>query len=110
MLRLLVFIAIAAAIGYVVFMSANRIARLSPRSRRLLLVGNVVAVALGLLLAGWLPTRVPETSGSPASLVAMLLLWIVGGCLAFLGLAALLGAFFARPGVGEPTPTRPGSG
>jgi len=44
-----------------------------------------VALALGLVLALWVPIRIPETTGSPASLVSISLLWLVGGCLAFLG-------------------------
>jgi len=50
---------------------------------------------LGLAL--WLPRRVPETNGSPASLVAIALLWVLGESLVFATLA-LLGAVFAKPG------------
>jgi drug/metabolite transporter (DMT)-like permease len=107
MLRFLLSMVIAGALGYAAYMTANRRARLSRRRRRLLLAGNAVAVVLGLLLAVWLPTRVPETSGSPASLVAILVLWMVGGSLAFLGVAALLGAFFARTAPVEPAATQP---
>jgi hypothetical protein len=53
------------------------------------------AAQLGLAL--WLPPRNPETNGSPASLVVVALLWVVGGSLAFLTMMALLGAFFAKP-------------
>ena len=97
MLRFLVAIVIASALGYGAFIAAYRKARRSPARRRGLIAGDAVALALGLALALWVPIRIPETTGSPASLVAISLLWLVGGCLAFLGLAALLGAVFARP-------------
>ena len=106
MVRFLIAIAIAGALGYGAFIAAYRKARRSPARRRILIAGNAVALALGLVLALWLPMRIPETSGSPASLVAIALLWMVGGCLAFLGLAALLGAVFARtPPVDRPSVT-----
>jgi hypothetical protein len=107
MLRFLIAIVIAGALGYGAFITAYRTARRSPARRRVLIAGNAVALALGLVLALWLPMRIPETSGSPASLVAILLLWLVGGCLAFLGLASLLGAVFARtPRVDQATAAR----
>ena len=59
-------------------------------------------------LAGWFRTlsgdppaargtRVPETPGSPATLVMMLVLWIVGGCLIYTGAVSLPAAIRARP-------------
>jgi hypothetical protein len=111
MLRFLLLVAIAVALAYPAFLVAYRRAGRSRQQRRRLLAGNLAALALGLILALWLPTRIPETSGSPASLVAILLLWIVGGGLALLGLAAALGAFFARALVSDAgaqaQPTRP---
>jgi len=103
MLRFLIAVVVAGAIAYLAFRVANRRARHSPARRRVLIAVNAAALALGLVLALWLPMKIPETSGSPASLVAMLVLWIVGGSLAFLGLAALLGAVFARVGPGGPS-------
>jgi hypothetical protein len=106
MIRFLIAVVVAGVLGYGAFITAFRKARRSPARRRALIAGNAVALALGLVLALWLPMRMPETSGSPASLVAILLLWLVGGCLAFLGLAALLGAVFARtPSVHQPSAT-----
>ena len=43
-----------------------------------------------------LPHRVPDTQGSPAALVAILLLWLIGGCFLFVGIASLIGAALAR--------------
>jgi hypothetical protein len=106
MLRFLIAVVIAGVLGYGAFIAAYRKARRSPARRRVLIAGNAVALAAGLVLALWVPMRIPETSGSPASLVAIALLWLVGGCLAFLGLAALLGAVFARaPRVDRPSVT-----
>jgi hypothetical protein len=66
------------------------------------MVRGAVAAILGALLAFWLPHRVPETSGSPASLVFILLLWIIGGGLLFLGVASCLGAAVANVGPHDP--------
>jgi hypothetical protein len=42
------------------------------------------------------PHFVPETPGSPGTIVAILLLWIVGASLAFVGVAMAAKAFFTR--------------
>lgn len=55
----------------------------------------------GAVMAFWLPHRVPETSGSPAGLVLILLLWIIGGGLIFLGVMSLLGAALASSSSGS---------
>lgn len=61
-------------------------------------IGIALGLAIGLGLALFLPRRVPETNGSPASLVAIALLWVIGGSIVFATLPALLGALFAKPG------------
>ena len=55
---------------------------------------------MGGVFAFVLPPHVPETPGSPATLVGVALLWVIGGCLMFTGLMALLGAVVARPANG----------
>jgi len=95
------FVLFVAAVGmvlWVVFASAAALARRSQTMRQLVLAGNFVAMVIGLVVGLWLPSRISETSGSPASVVAVVLLWIVGGSLALLGATAFLGAFLARPG------------
>lgn len=61
------------------------------------LIRACIALGLGLVIALWLPGRVPETPGSPATIVALLVLWIIGGGLAFVGVTTILGALLARP-------------
>ena len=57
-----------------------------------MLVGGCLCLVLGLVIALWLPGRVPETQGSPATLVAILVLWVLGGGLAYVGIIAVVGA------------------
>jgi uncharacterized membrane protein YedE/YeeE len=66
-----------------------------PERRAWFAVGGVVACAAGAWLAFWLPHRVPETSGSPASLVLILVLWLMGGALIALGVGMLGGTVLA---------------
>jgi hypothetical protein len=80
-----------------VFAVARRRASQSASARRIVITCNAVAVSLGLLLAICLPSRIPATDGSPASLVATVLLWILGGGLSILGLVAMLGGMLGRP-------------
>lgn len=82
--------------GWLVFGTSRRRASESPRRRRTLLVGGALMVALGVASAFWLPHRVPDTPGSPAALVAILLLWLIGGSFLFVGIASLIGAALAR--------------
>jgi MFS family permease len=95
--RLVVLLAVAALIALPVFGVARDRARAAPAIRARLLVASAIGVTVGLVAALWLPRRIPETPGSPASLVGVLVLWSVGGGLALLSAAALLGAIVARP-------------
>lgn len=103
MIRFLLLLALAIGVAAPVFLSARDRSRQSASTRRRLFLGGIVGVAVGLLAALWLPTRVPETQGSPASLVAIVLLWIIGGGFAFLSLALLAGALFGRTRNGDPS-------
>jgi hypothetical protein len=72
----------------------DRVRRL-PHLRTRIAVSAGALVATGVVLALWLSTRIPETPGSPASLVGVVLLWLVGGLLVMIGLPALVGALAA---------------
>ena len=74
----------------------------SPAMKRRMLIGGCLFLVFGLVIALWLPGRVPETQGSPATIVALLLLWGLGGGLAFVGVSVLVGALFARPSADDP--------
>jgi hypothetical protein len=56
----------------------------------------IVLLALACLIGLVAPHFVPETPGSPGTIVAILLLWIVGASLAFVGVAMAAKAFFTR--------------
>jgi hypothetical protein len=88
------------AIGIAVplFLPTRARAEQSAAMRTRLITISALGLAIGLGLAVWLPRRVPETNGSPASLVAIALLWVIGGGIVFATLPALLGALFAKPG------------
>jgi len=51
---------------------------------------------VGAVLALLLPAAVPETPGSPGTIVMLLLLWILGGSFAFAGLAVTIAALLRR--------------
>jgi hypothetical protein len=72
-----------------------------------MLVGGCLSLVLGLVIALWLPGQVAETQGSPATLVAILVLWVLGGGLAYVGTIAFVGALFARPPAADPAKPMP---
>jgi hypothetical protein len=78
------------------FDTARRRAGESPRVRRVLIAGGLLQICGGIVVAFWLPHRVPDTPGSPAALVGMLVFWIVGGLLLYTGVISLVGATLAR--------------
>jgi MFS family permease len=97
-MRLLVLLIIVGITGWMQARPVRQRAGRSPEARKRLLLAGVGLVILGLVIALWLPRKVPETQGSPASLVAIVLLWIVGGGLAYIGGVVLVGATLAlRP-------------
>jgi len=99
--RTALFIVATAATVVAVYRAGHTAAGRSRRARAWLLGGNLAAVVLGLVAALWLPHRVPDT-GSSATLVAIVLLWIVGGGLALVGAASFLGALTAHPEASGP--------
>jgi hypothetical protein len=80
-----------------VFQAARSNASRSAGTRVPVLLQAGVGIVIGLPLALWLPTRTRETPGSPANLVTVLVLWIIGGGFALLSTAMLLGAVVASP-------------
>lgn len=97
MLRLIVLLLAAAAVAVPITLATRHRARQSKHARRRFLVASGLGLVAGATLAFWLPHQVPDTSGSFASLVAIVLLWIIGGGILFLSGAALVGALLGRP-------------
>jgi hypothetical protein len=96
-LRFLVLLLAAAAVAVPVTLATRHRARQSPRARRRFIIASALGLAAGAALAFWLPQQVPETNSSPAALVAIVLLWIIGGGILFLSGAAFVGAVLGRP-------------
>jgi drug/metabolite transporter (DMT)-like permease len=90
------------AISYMIFRTSRESARESAAARRRAIVGALIMMLTGAVMAFWLTRYVPETPGSPGTLVFLTLLWLLGGCMLFLGAIALAGGIVARPG--EPHP------
>jgi hypothetical protein len=67
-----------------------------PKESKPGLTTAIVLLALACLIGLVAPHFVPETPGSPGTIVAILLLWIVGGSLALVGIAIAAKAFFTR--------------
>jgi MFS family permease len=95
-LHVLLLLAVAALVGYPIYARMRSRVRAGSTRRPVALAGAALAIAAGLALALVVPRHVPDTPGTPATLVAIALLWILGGSIVFAGLAALLGAWFAR--------------
>ncbi len=87
------------------FLPARRIASGgSITTRRVIFIGSLFAVALGLGLVLWVPEHVSRANSSPAGVIGILLLWLSGGLLAAMGIGGFLGAWFARPKSRSPSP------
>jgi hypothetical protein len=93
------FALLVAMFGFVagsIFLGARNRARRSSSARRLIMLGGAVAVAGASFLWIELPSHVPDTQGSPAGLLFVVLAWFVSGALILLGGFSFLGAAFAR--------------
>lgn len=66
-----------------------------PKESKPGLTKAIVLLALACLIGLVAPHFVPETPGSPGTIVAMLLLWIIGGSLAFVGIAIAAKTLFS---------------
>ena len=96
-MRTLFLLAVFGLVGWTMVRRIRDRASRSPAVKNRMLIRGCLFLALGLVIALWLPKRVPETQGSPATLVALLVLWVFGGGLAYVGVVAILGALLARP-------------
>jgi hypothetical protein len=92
LLSLIALIGMLLAIGF----AATRKARQSPHARNKALALGVGQIALGLVIGLAIPPFVPETQGSPASLVLIVLLWLVGATLVLGGLPFVVAGVIAR--------------
>jgi hypothetical protein len=84
-------------IGYVGYRSALD----SRAMKRRILLGGTALIALTGLAVWFLSSKVPETPGSPGTLVMLTLIWLFGGTGSALMLVAMIGAAFAKPEEGE---------
>ena len=80
-MRSLLLLAVFGLVGWTMARTIRIRASRSPAVKNRMLIGGCLSLALGLVIALWLPGRVPETQGSPAT----------------------LGALFARPPADDPT-------
>ena len=85
-----------ALVGWI-FISVRRVARESAAARWRILLVSGAAIASGLLAAFVVPRWVPETPGSPGTLVVIALLWVLAAAIMVVALPAFLAAFTARP-------------
>jgi hypothetical protein len=104
--RTVLSIAVLLAVVAWIFLVTLRRVRRAPEQRTRMLAGGVAMLVIGALCALWLPAQVPETAGSPATTVAIVVLWIVGGLFLVPGVPVLLGAVLGVPRKAEPP--RPG--
>jgi hypothetical protein len=97
-MRPLAFLAIGGFIIWMIFGSARERAESSSDARMRLVVGSVIGLALGAVMAFVLPHRVTRSmTESPAGVVVTLVLWIVGGGLILTSVTALAGALSVPP-------------
>ena len=85
-------------ITYLIYRSAAERAAESARARTRLIRGSIASIVSGAAIGIWGTTHVPETPGSPGTLVMLALIWIVGGGLIYTGIVSLPAAIRARPG------------
>ena len=98
MFRFILLALTAFGVAVPLFLRTRARAEQSRAMRTRLLTISALGLVIGIGITFWLPRRVPEISGSPASLVAIALLWVLGGSIVFATLPTLLGALFAKPG------------
>ena len=95
-MRFVILVVVFGLVGWTMARTIRDRASRSPALQRRLLIRGCIALVLGLVIGLWLPGRVPETPGSPGTIVALLVLWVIGGGLALLGVTTILGALLAR--------------
>ena len=75
MLQVVLLLAIGIAVFVLLGYVGGRIARRSRRDRRTAMWIFALSFVAGLVIALWLPHRLPLTEGSAATMVAILILW-----------------------------------
>lgn len=101
-MRFVILLVVFGLVGWTMARTIRDRASRSPALQRRLLIRGCITLVLGVIVALWLPRRVPETPGSPGTIVAMLVLWVIGGGLTFVGLTTIVGALLARPPADSP--------
>lgn len=92
------------ALAYGIFRSVRRASEDSAAFRRRMLIGTPIGVGFALFIAFVVPRWVPETPGSPGTLVVIALLWVMAAVILMAALPAFFGAFTARPFEGDEEP------
>ena len=96
LLSFILLVAMLIGIGY----AATRKARQSAGGRNRALGLGIGQIVVGLVIGLAIPPFVPETQGSPASLVLIVILWLVGATLVLGGLPFVVAGLIAwRRGV-----------
>ena len=85
-----------ALVGWI-FYTVRQVARESAKARRRILVLSGLACLGALFVAFVMPRWVPETPGSPGTLVVIALLWVMAAVMVLVAFPALLAALTARP-------------
>jgi hypothetical protein len=92
-LSTLILFALLGSVGYAGYRSAET----SRAMKRRILLGGTALIAVTGLVVWFLSTKVPETPGSPGTLVMLTLIWLFGGVGGVLMLSTMVGAAFAKP-------------
>jgi hypothetical protein len=100
--RFVILVVVFGLVGWSMARSIRNRASRDPGLRHRLLIRGCIALVLGLVIALSLPGRVPETPGSPGTIVILLVLWVIGGGLALVGITTIVGALLARPSADGP--------
>jgi cytochrome bd-type quinol oxidase subunit 2 len=96
MSQLLSTLALFALIGWL-FIVARRTASTSRRVRSRMIAAALSTLIVVPVIGYWLTRQVPDTPGSPAALVGVTLIWLLGGVFLLFAVPALIGALVAKP-------------
>jgi hypothetical protein len=84
------------ALAFWLFATARRVASESTRMRFRILIGSGVGIIGAVFMIFIVPRWLPETPGSPGTLVGVALLWIFAAVILLGAVPALIGALSAR--------------
>jgi hypothetical protein len=93
--RLLLAGVVALLVGAAIFLVVRARVRRMPSLRFRIVLFGCLAIALAGGLGWWLPSKVPDTPGSPAALIIVGFLWFLAAAFLLVGVSSLLGAAFA---------------